>query len=176
MKNINKYKFVKRAFLCCILLIIICPDRVLANSSWHWVTVSPMTVLPFAIILTLAMEWWGVIKFGKVGDKVRAFIIVTIANIASFIAPYLYSACKLSEFYGSGLVYAWERAFNNGPNYIIRFAYLILTLCIEVPLVYFSLRNRSNDKKRLLIVIITVNVITTILVGVLERLLCQGQW
>lgn len=97
-------------------------------------------------------------------------------NIDTGYGVYLYSACKLSEFYGSGLVYAWERAFNNGPNYIIRFAYLILTLCIEVPLVYFSLRNRSNDKKRLLIVIITVNVITTILVGVLERLLCQGQW
>lgn len=176
MKNTNKYKLVKRALQCCILLFVIYPVRVLANSSWHWVTVSPMKVLPFAIILTLAIESWGVIIYGKVGQKVRTFVIVTFANIASFIAPYIYSTYKLNRFYCSGLDYAWERAFNNGPNYIIRLVYLILTLCIEVPLVYFLLRNQSNDKKRLLLVTIAVNVITTIIVGVLERFLCQGRW
>ncbi len=176
MKNINKYKLVKRALLCCILLIVLYPESVLANSSWHWVTVSPMTVLPIAIILTLAIEWLGITIFGKVSEIVRTFIIVTIANIASFIAPYIYSTFKLNRFYGSGLFYAWERAFNNGPNYLIRLVYLLLTLCIEVPLVYFLLKNRSSDKKRLLLVTIAVNVITTIVIAVLERFLCQGQW
>lgn len=176
MKNINKFKLVKRALLCCILLIVLYPERVLANSSWHWVTESPMKVLPLAIVLTLAIESWGVIVYGKVGEKVRTFVIVTFTNIASFIAPYIYSTLKLNRFYGSGLDYAWERAFNNGPNYIIRLIYLFLTLCIEVPLVYFLLRNRSSDKKRLLLVTIAVNVITTIVVAVLERFLCQGQW
>lgn len=176
MRNIIKYKLVKRALLCCILLFVIYPVRVLANSSWHWVTVSPMKVLPFAIILTLAIESWGVIVYGKVRGKVRTFVIVTYANIASFIAPYIYSTYQLNRFYCSGLDYAWDRAFNNGPNYIIRFVYLMLTLCTEVPLVYFLLKNRSNNKKRLLLVTIAVNVITTIVVAVMERFLCQGQW
>ncbi|MCQ1530719.1 hypothetical protein [Lutispora saccharofermentans] len=176
MKNIKKYNLVKRTLLCCILLFYIYPAEVLANSSWHWVTVSPMRVLPLAIILTLAIETWGVSVYGKVKGKVKAFIIVTFANIVSFIAPYIYSTCILNRFYGSGWGYAWERAFNNGPNYIIRLAYLVLTLCIEVPLVYFLLKNQSKDKKKLLLITIVANVITTIAVAVLERLLCQGQW
>jgi heme/copper-type cytochrome/quinol oxidase subunit 4 len=135
-----------------------------------------MKVLPLAIILTLAIETWGVIVYGKVEEKVKAFVIVTFANIASFIAPYVYSTFRLNRFYCSGWSYAWERAFNNGPNHIIRLAYLMLTLCIEVPLVYFLLKNRSNNKKRLLLITIAVNVITTIVVAVLERLLCQGRW
>jgi len=60
--------------------------------------------------------------------------------------------------------------------YIIRLIYLVLTLCIEVPLVYFLLNNRSKNKKILLLIIIAVNVITTIIVAVLERRLCQGRW
>lgn len=176
MKNIKKYNLVKQTLLCCILLFVIYPERVLANSSWNWLTVSPMSVLPFAIILTLAIETWGINVYGKVKGKVNVFIIVTFANIVSFIAPYIYSTSILNRFYGSGWGYAWERAFNNGPNYIIKLAYLLLTLFIEVPLVYFLLKNQSNNKKKLLFITIVVNVITTIAVAVLERLLCQGQW
>ena len=175
MRNIKKYKLDKQALLCCILLSVIYPVRVLANSSWHWVTVSPMKVLPLAIILTLTIETWGVIVYGKVEKKVRVFVIVTFANIASFIAPYIYSTYRLNGFYCSGWGYAWERAFNNGPNYIIRLVYLVLTLCIEVPLVYFLLKNRSKSKKKLLLITIAVNVITTIVVAIIERLLCQGR-
>lgn len=176
MKSVKKYKLVKRTLLYCILLFVIYPVRVLANSSWHWVTESPMKVLPLAVILTLAIETWGVIVYGKIEEKVKAFVIVTFANIVSFITPYIYSTFRLNRFYCSGWRYAWERAFNNGPNYIIRFTYLMLTLCIEVPLVYFLLKNRSNNKKRLLHITIAVNVITTIIVAILERLLCQGRW
>ncbi len=176
MKNTNRYKLAKRTLLCYILLFYICPLKVLANSSWHWVTISPMKVLPLAIVLTLSIETWGVIAYGQVKEKVRVFVIVTFANIVSFVTPYIYSTCILNRFYGSGWAYAWERAFNNGPNYIIRFVYLILTLCIEVPLVYFLLKNQSSNKKKLLLIAIAINIITTVVVAVLERLLCQGQW
>jgi len=112
VKIFKKYKLVKQALLCCILLFAIYPVGVLANSSWHWVTVSPMRILPIAIILTLAIETWGVIVYGKVEEKVRVFFIVTFANITSFTAPYIYSTYFLNGFYYSGWGYAWERAFN----------------------------------------------------------------
>ncbi|KPU46262.1 hypothetical protein OXPF_01070 [Oxobacter pfennigii] len=176
MKGIGNYQLVRRTLLGSILLFIMYPMRTLANSSWHWVTVIPMKVLPLAIILTLAIETWGVIVYGKVEEKVRAFVIVTFANIASFVAPYIYSTYRLNRFYCSGWDYAWERSFNSGPNYAIRLVYLMLTLCIEVPLVYLLLKNRSKNRKKLLFIVIIVNVITTIVVAVLERLICRGRW
>lgn len=176
MKGVTKVTLMKRTLLCCIMLSIISPITVSANSSWHWVTTSPLKALPLAVILTLAIETLGVIHFGKIANRFRTFIVVTFANIVSFLVPYIYNTFRLSRFYGSGWIYAWERSFNNGPNYIIRLAYLILTLCIEIPLVYFLLKNCSKNKKILMFTIVIVNVITTILVAVLERLICQGQW
>jgi hypothetical protein len=173
MIRLKKNKII---LLCCMLLFTLYPKTAMANSSWHWVTVSPMRVLPAAIVLTLAIETWGVVVYGKIKEKIRAFIVVTFANIASFAAPYVYRTFKLNRFYGSGWSNAWERAFNNGPNFIIRSLYLILTLCIEVPLVYFLLRNHSKDKRNLLLAIIILNVITTVIVAILERLICLGRW
>ena len=166
----------KRVLLWCIVLPGISAITVSANSSWHWVTGSPMKALPLAVILTLAIETLGILRFGKIRDRLRTFVVVAFANIVSFVAPYIYSASRLLRFYGSGWLYPWERAFNNGPNYIIRFAYLLLTLCVEVPLVYFLLKNYSKNKKMFLLSIIIVNVVTTISVAVLERLLCRGKW
>jgi len=151
------------------------PVSVLANSSWHWVTVSPMKVLPFAVILTLLTEWLGILKFGKVSEKLNTFFVVLAANIFSFVAPYVYRTIKLYSFYG-GLLHTWERMFNNGPNYIIRSMYLFLTLFIEVPLAYLLLKNKSKNKKRLIFAVIFLNIITTFVVAVLERLICRGVW
>ena len=128
------------------------------------------------MILTLTIETWGVIYFGKIPKKLRAFIAVAFANIVSFLVPYIYSTFRLSKFYGSGWTYAWERSFNNGPNFIIGLYYLFLTLCIEIPLVYFSIRGSCRNKKTLIFTIVIVNIITTIVVAVLERIICQGQW
>ncbi|MDR7871242.1 MAG: hypothetical protein RIN55_10300 [Tissierellaceae bacterium] len=174
MKSIRKSKLI--GLLSFISLCIIVPVSVFANSSWHWVTISPMKVLPFAIILTLAIEYFGVIIYGRIEGKARAFGIIALANIASFVAPYIYSSFRLNMFYGSGLFYSWERAFNNGPNYIIRFGYLLLTLCIEVPLVYYLLKKQVKSKRKLLIITTSLNVITTVIVAILERVFCQGQW
>lgn len=176
MRGIAKETLMKRTLLCCIMLAFFSPIVVSANSSWHWVTTSPLKALPLAVILTLTIETLGIIHFGRIANKLRAFIIVAFANIVSFIAPNIYSTIWLYRFYGSGWIYAWERSFNNGPNYIIRLAYLILTLCTEIPLVYFLLRNFSRNKKKFIFIIFIVNVITTIVVAVLERLICQGQW
>lgn len=176
MKSMAKPVLIKYTLLCCIMLSILSPIVVSANSSWHWVTTSPMKALPLAVILTLAIEILGVINFGKISNGLRAFIVVSFANIVSFIVPYIYSSFRLSRFYGSDWIYAWERSFNNGPNYIIRLAYLILTLCIEIPLVYFLLKDFCKNKKLFIFTIVIANVITTIVVAVLERIMCQGQW
>lgn len=179
MKNIEKYKLVKRVLLYCILLFFIFQTSALANSSWHWVTISPMRVLPFAIVLTLTIETWGAAVFGKTKGIMRTFIVVAIANAASFVMPYFIYAYRI-KFYGVGFgadwKYVWEKAFNSGPNYIVGFVYLILTLCVELPIAYLLLKNHSENKKQLFYTIIVVNVITTAVVAVMERILCRGMW
>lgn len=176
MRGIAKKRMMKCTLVCSILLMLFSPAVVSANSSWRWVTMSPMKALPVAVVLTLVVETIGIIHFGQIASKLRAFIIVAIANIASFLAPYLYSSIQLKVLYGEVWFYALERSFNNGPNYIVRSGFLLLTLCIEMPLVYFLLRKCSKNKKALVFTIFITNVITTVLVGVLERIICKGQW
>ncbi len=176
MKFFGKTNLLKRALISGLILFIIFPNVVSANSSWHWVTISPMKALPLAIIFTLFVETLGIIKFGKITHRLRAFLVIVFANITSFIAPYIYSMLRLARFYGTGWDYSWERAFNNGPNYIIRFAYFLLTLCIEIPLVYFLLKKDSKNKNYLVFSILIVNIATTLMVAILERLFCRGQW
>lgn len=165
-----------RVFLlvvCINIFLVLMPSRVYANSSWHWLTVSPMTVLPFAIIFTLLIETVSVVKLGKVANSKKAFLIVGLANLLSFIAPYLERAYRFMPTSGG---FSISAAFNKGPYYMILFGYLALTVIIEVPVVYLILRRESPSRKNLIISILLSNIITTLLVAVIERVICAGRW
>ena len=149
------------------------PSIVYANSSWHWVTASPMKVLPFAAAFTILIETTSVIKLGRVTDFKKAFYIICLANLMSFIAPYLERAYRFIPTSGGYSIFA---AFNKGPYYIVLAGYLILTVAVELPIVYFLLRKYSLNRKNLLISIILSNTVTTLLVAVCERIICVGRW
>ncbi len=55
--------------MLCSGFLILFPSTAYANSSWHWVTTSPLTVLPCAVIFTLLIETIAVVKFGKVDNR-----------------------------------------------------------------------------------------------------------
>jgi hypothetical protein len=61
-------------------------------------------------------------------------------------------------------------------KYIVGTGYLILTLVAETPVIFFSFRNIVENKKRLLVSIITANVVTTIMVAIIESVICRGTW
>ncbi|WP_343770884.1 hypothetical protein [Clostridium malenominatum] len=166
----------KRVFLLTLLtLMIMLQGRVYANSSWHWVTVSPKLVLPIAIILTLVIETFIIYKYGTVQGKDKVLIVVALANIASFVLPYIERAKRFMAVAGHWY-YAWIKAFDSGPYYIVLTGYLILTLIVEFPIVYLVLKKYSKDNKTLGKAILVANIITTLIVAVLERLLCHGRW
>ena len=146
-----------------------------ANSSWHWVTTSPMNVFPIAVILMLLIESFAILKFAglKEKDTKKVFLVITLANLLSFAAPYIYRAISFSRVLG---IISISAAFNKGPYYIVMSGYLILTLIFELPVVYLFLRMHVKNKIRLALTIPAANVITTVLVAVLERLICVGQW
>jgi hypothetical protein len=166
------HKIMKTAVFAGILLAFL-PIAVYANSSWHWVTTSPFTVLPFAVIATLLIEKAAVVKIGKVPNSRRTLIIICAANLLSFIAPYLERAYRFIPTSGE---YAIMAAFNKGPFYIVLSGYLILTVIVELPLVFYLLREESANKKNLFMSILLSNTVTTLLVAVLERIICIGRW
>lgn len=162
-----------RVITYCILTTIFLSQYVYANSSWIWLTTSPKKILPIAIVVTLLIEVVGILKVCKISNVKRISCSVLLANIISFIVPYIHRAYRFIPTSGG---FSLSSAFDKGPYYMILSGYLFLTLIIEIPVVYGFLRKEVNNKKKLIITILIVNIITTILVAVLERIICIGQW
>ncbi|SES98553.1 hypothetical protein SAMN05660297_01100 [Natronincola peptidivorans] len=153
------------------LLAVVFTAPVYGNSSWIWVTTSPRTILPICIAVTLLIETFGVAKLNYIADIKQVFVIITFANLLSFIAPYLVRGYRLYPLTGS--IFA---AFDRGPYYMILAGYLLLTLIIEIPAVYLLLKKYVENKKRLLITIAGVNILTTVLVAITERMISIGYY
>ncbi|MFN7250349.1 MAG: hypothetical protein ACK4M9_06085 [Anaerobacillus sp.] len=161
------------------LFIVTYQTTVLANSSWQWLTSSPKVFLPYAILLTLSIEIIGIYVFAKMKEwsiKIKIAVVVVIANLASFLFPYILRAIDLHGFYSEGWVTSWNLAFETGPYYIVLAEYLLLTLAIEGPLVYLYLKKHVKNTGALLKLIILLNIVTTLIVAVLERILFYGRW
>ena len=65
---------------------------------------------------------------------------------------------------------------NAGPNYIVGAGFVILTLVLEIPIVYNLLKKHVDNKKKLLWSIIGSNIVTTAMVAVIERMVTNGYW
>lgn len=155
-------------------------DTVYANSSWRWLTSSPKELLPIAILFTLAIEYLGIMSLGKLKKqmdwkRIKVFSIVIAANISSFVFPYIMRTLMMKAT-ASSWVEAWGDAFNAGPFYIVLFGFLFMTILVEIPIVYGTLKKHTLSKKFLFGLIITLNIITTGIVAILERILFKGQW
>ena len=157
-------------------IIIICFSMTAyANSSWRWLTTSPLPILPFAIISTLIIETLAVVKFGTVKNSKKAFCIVAFANFLSFLAPYLFRGYRLMPVTSAGqssLILAFEK----GPYFIILTGYLLLTIIVELPVTFFMLKKSAESIKKLAISILVANITTTLMVAVIERIICIGRW
>ena len=161
------------ALVCICSVIALFPAASFANSSWHWVTTSPMTVFPFAVILTLSIETFAVVKYGRVSNTKNSILVIGLANLLSFLAPYLERAYRFIPTSGGFSLFA---AFNKGPYYMVLSGFLLLTVVIELPLVYFLLKDHTTTKKSLFVSILLSNIATTVIVAGLERLICIGRW
>ena len=144
-----------------------------ANSSWVWISETrPYDILPVVVAGTLLIETVAVNLVSKVGNWYKTFFAVFVGNIISFIAPYIgYS----NSLYGQ-MGYTLSQIIDRGPYYTVGTAFLLLTLIIELPVVYFLLKKDADSKKKLAICIVVANIVTTALVAVVERTLCYGRW
>lgn len=160
--------------LVSVFLCASCIVPVYANSSWFWISKTrPYDVLPYVIIMTLLIETAAVVLAGKVRRIGKVFCFVALANLLSFLAPYLFNWMTFSdEHIYPTYVYYLERI----PVFTVGIGYLLITLAVELPLVFVKLKKDTDKPKRLLWTIIIANVITTILTCIVEHHFCYGHW
>lgn len=155
--------------LTTFLAISALPITVYANSSWYWISNSrPWDILPIVAVATVIIEVFIINKFGKVNKLYKTAFAVIIANLLSFAMPYILRC--FNELYD------FEQMINNTPSYTVTAVFLLMTLIIEMPFVYFSLQKSSDNQKHLILSILSSNVATTILVAATERIICKGTW
>ena len=143
-----------------------------ANSSWYWISETrPLDVLPWVASVTVLAEIFLLIRAGRVKVVWREALLVTLANLLSFAAPYVFYFL-LSRQEG----FPFSKYLEGLPSYIVGMAYAVATIAIELPVVYGGLRQATADRKRLAAVIVLANLLTTVFVAVVERLLCRGRW
>lgn len=166
------YKYLSTAGLTAVLLSLFSVTA-FANSSWVWISETrPYDVLPFVAAATLIIETAALNGFLKIGNWHKTFVGVLIGNLISFAVPYIgYSNTTPYAGY-----YTLGQILNRGPFYTVGGAFLIITVLVELPFMYFWLKKNVTDKKKLIIVTVVANVVTTAMVALCERLFCEGHY
>lgn len=168
----NRYKLITNT-VTTSMLIFIFSLTAFANSSWVWISETrPYDVLPFVAIATLIIETAALNGFLKIGNWHRVFTGVLIGNLISFAVPYIgYSNTTPYADYLS-----LPEILNRGPFYTVGTAFLIMTLAVELPFMYFWLKKDVKNKRLLVLVTVLANVVTTAMVALVERLFCEGYY
>ena len=167
----KKYKSTS-AFIISLFFIQLFNLIAFANSSWFWISETrPFDILPWVAIGTLIIETISLIVFAKIKNGFMVFTFVTIANLLSFAAPYLFLLLV-----PNAIGYTFEMFIENTPSYTIGFLYYATTVLVELPIIYFSLSKYASSIKRFVITVICSNTVTTILVAIIERIFCVGRW
>lgn len=142
-----------------------------ANSSWVWISETrPYSLLPIVIVVTLIIETFAIGFATSKKKQAKVFTIVAIANLLSFLTPYLinFISAYIEKI-------GFEYYVNHYPFYIVGIVYLCITIFIETPIIYVSLK-KDCKKKKLILTIIISNIVTTCIVAIIERVLCSGSW
>ncbi|MBQ9860021.1 MAG: hypothetical protein IJO76_05035 [Clostridia bacterium] len=166
----KRYRYLT-ALLLSFVGVVTLTLSVSANSSWRWISETrPYDVLPFVVVLTLVVEIGGLCALNQIGQIHKCGFYVILGNLLSFAAPYI-----LLRLFPAP-PYEFAQTLEHTPFYTVGAAYLVLTVLIEVPVVYTALRKTVGSRKQLLVTLLCLNVITTVLTAVAERVFCQGTW
>ena len=165
-----KRRAVIRIIVLSSLMLLVLSQFVFADSSWCWLTdTRPFDILPPVALATIVIEVLAIWLIPNTGKLMKTAVAVILANAASFLLPY---ALLLND-----PVYPkFDDMLNAGPNYIVGAGFVILTLVLEIPIVYNLLKTHADSKKKLLWSIIGSNIVTTAMVAVIERIVTDGYW
>lgn len=167
----KKYKLISSLIISFFILQLFSLTA-FANSSWIWISETrPYDVLPWVAIGTLIIESISLMVFAKIKNGFKVFTFLTIANAISFAAPYLVNLMLYSNS-----MFPYEKYLEHWPSYTVGVLFCIVTILIEFPIVYFSFRKNETSNKRFIFTIVISNIVTTVLVAIIERIFCIGRW
>ena len=89
------------------MFILLLSKPALANLSWRWFNAQPEASVGGSGSTDLVVETWAITSYGKVTKKSKAFIVVALANMLSFVAPYVLRAFMFQPISG-GFLDAWS--------------------------------------------------------------------
>ena len=174
-----KNKKILICFLTIMTLFWFSPITAYANSSWMWISKTrPYDLLPFVITGTLLIEILAVRFVAGIKRFIKIIPITVISNLVSFAVPYLLMFVTVqmeNSTISDGSPYTLEDALEKLPFYTVCLTFLFMTLACELPIVYNVLKKETEHRKRLALVIIGSNLLTTVLTAVVERTLCYGR-
>ena len=87
--------------------------------------------------------------------------------------------CPLQAYvlYSFDSVFVWSgRDWRGVHLYTVGAIYLLMTIVVEMPVVYGCLKKSAKDRKYLIGAIVGSNVVTTLITAAAERILCWGKW
>ncbi len=146
-----------------------------ADSSWVWISETrPVDVLPWVAAATILIESVWIGRCLDRSLRPRVFLAVCIANLISFLAPYLLMSLSNLRM-GYSFAEALQKQADHWPSWTIGGGYLALTLLTEA-FVYFLFEKKAERPRRLLRAFLLSNTVTTVLSFAAERLLCHGHW
>lgn len=165
-KRIRYNRLVVAAIICIALI----PAAAYADSSWLWLTdYRPFDILPPVALATIVIEVLAIWLIPHTGKLIKTAVAVILANAASFLLPY---AILLDD----PVYHDFDRVLDAGPNYIVGIGFLMLTFMIEIPIVYNLLKKHVESRRKLLWTIVGSNIITTVMVAIVERVVTDGYW
>ena len=148
----KKSKTPLRILIVIMVLMMLLPVNAFADSSWVWISEKrPFDILPWVALGTILIEWLCICFIPKTGHAFKVLGIVMVANAASFLLPYAFLKADLS-WYGT-----FEHILDSGPHYIVSGVFLLITLLVEMPIVYNVLKSKVQDKRVLQLTIIVSN-------------------
>ncbi|HKK94883.1 MAG TPA: hypothetical protein VJ916_00965 [Anaerovoracaceae bacterium] len=165
MKNRSKY------IVMVLAIVLLVPQITYADSSWYWVSKTrPFDILPFVAIGTILIEVMWIRYATRMKELGKVVIVVIVANLVSFLAPYVIEYFSMS-WYGS-----FFDVIDSVPIFTVNAGFLLLTLAVEMPIVYNLLKKYVANKKMLMWHTLYANVATTVMLVIVERLICSGLW
>lgn len=123
-------------------------------SSYFPMIVGGMLIIEGAMILLLT----------DVKRIVNVSFAVLVANLASFILPRIGLGLLRNDFFYSGMITQGLIS----SNIIAAAAYFVVSLIIELPILYFMLRVFTKKIARLMLVATAANIVTTIAFAFVE--------
>lgn len=156
-----------------VLMICLLPMTASANSSWIWLSEArPYDVLPFVAVITIAIETAALWYVLEKRHLVKISVVVVIVNLMSFAAPYLFLYDETIRM----PLKPYTALMEYGYYFTVGVVFLLMTLLVELPLVFFILRKHADQKWRFLLTVVGMNVVTTLITAAAERIFCYGHW